>query len=88
MGLLGGIIAPLIGSALTAIAWYTGPAWHGFFVQRDGLIFLALTIPLLIFGAHCLDLIDRENEKTLELKVGGSATKEKQSEEAVRLESV
>jgi len=74
IGLLGGIIAPLIGSALTTIGWYTGPEWHGFSVQRDGLVLLVLTIPLLIFGAHCLDLIDQENEETLVRKTGESAS--------------
>src|SRR5258707_12866654 len=54
-GLSCGIIAPLIGSVLTAIAWFTGPEWHALPLQRDGTVLLFLTIPLLIFGAHCLD---------------------------------
>jgi hypothetical protein len=58
-GLGGGIIAPLAGSILTAIAWFSGPLWHGFALHRDGTILLFLTIPLLLFGAHCLDLIDK-----------------------------
>jgi hypothetical protein len=62
-GLGCGIIAPLVGSILTAIAWFTGPEWHGFFLRRDGAVLLFLTIPLLIFGAHCLDLVDRQAEK-------------------------
>lgn len=59
-GLCGGFIAPLIGSILTAISWFTGPEWHGFFLQRDGTVLLFLTIPLLMFGAHCLDLMDKQ----------------------------
>ena len=62
-GLGFGIVAPVIGSILTAIAWFTGPQWHGFFLQRDGTALLFLTIPLLILGAHCLDLIEKQEEK-------------------------
>jgi hypothetical protein len=62
-GLSCGIIAPLIGSVLTAIAWFTGPEWHGFAIQHYGTVLLFLTIPLLIFGAHCLDLMDKQDEE-------------------------
>ena len=56
-----GVLSPVAGSILTAIAWFTGPHWHGFFIQRDGTVLLFLTIPLLIFGAHCLDLMDQKD---------------------------
>jgi hypothetical protein len=58
-GLCFGLIALLIGSVLTAIAWFTGPGRPGFALQRDGTVLLFLTIPLLAFGAHCLDLLDQ-----------------------------
>jgi|ERR1700752_2317537 len=61
-GLCGGIGVGLLGSVITAVAWFTGPEWHGHLLQRDGTILLFLTIPLLIFGAHCLDLIDKQRE--------------------------
>jgi hypothetical protein len=61
-GLCFGILSPFIGSILTAISWFTGPHWHGFFIQRYGTVLLFLTIPLLIFGAHCLDLMDKQDE--------------------------
>jgi hypothetical protein len=63
VGLSFGIISPLVGSILTAIAWFTGPEWHGIFLQRDGTVLLFLTIPLLIFGAHCLDLMDKHGKE-------------------------
>jgi hypothetical protein len=63
-GLCFGLIAILIGLVFTAIAWLTGPAWHGFALQRDGTVLLFLTFPLLAFGAHCLDLLDQKEEKT------------------------
>ena len=62
LGLSGGLIAPVFGSLLTAISWFTGSVWHGLHVQRDGTVLLFLTIPLLAFGAFCLDLIDKEGE--------------------------
>ena len=55
-----GIISPLIGSVLTAIGWFTGPVWHGFLIQRYGTVLLFLTIPLLMLGGHCLDLMDKQ----------------------------
>ena len=62
-GLGGGIIAPLAGAILTAIAWFAGPLWHGFALHRDGTVLLFLTIPLLLFGAHCLDLVDAHKSR-------------------------
>jgi hypothetical protein len=61
-GLCFGILSPFVGSILTAMAWFTGPHWHGFFIQRYGTVLLFLTIPLLILGAHCLDLMDKQDE--------------------------
>ena len=61
-GLSGGIISAFVGSILTAIAWFAGPIWHGFSLHRAGTVLLFLTIPLLIFGAHCLDLMDKQNK--------------------------
>ena len=62
VGLLGGLIAPLLGLALSALAWFIGD-WHGLHLGRGGTILLMLTIPLLIFGAHCLDLLDKDDER-------------------------
>jgi hypothetical protein len=64
LGLAAGILSSLAGSVLTAIAWFTGPQWHGFFLTRDGTVLLFLTIPFLIFGAHCLDVMDVRSRKT------------------------
>ena len=59
VGFLGGVIAPLVGLALTVLAWFIGD-WHGFHLGRDGAVLLFLTIPLLIFGGHCLDLLEKD----------------------------
>ena len=63
-GLSCGIISPIIGSVLTAIAWFTGPEWHGLPLHQGGTILLFLTIPFLIFGAHCLDLSDKQRRQS------------------------
>jgi hypothetical protein len=63
VGLCGGIICPLVGSILTAIAWFTGPVWHGFSLRWDGTVLLFLTIPLLLFGGYCLDLADKQDRE-------------------------
>jgi hypothetical protein len=42
--------------------WFTGAVWHGHSLQRFSTILLFLTIPLLVLGAHCLDLLDKERE--------------------------
>jgi hypothetical protein len=61
-GLFLGIISPILGAILTAIAWFTGPEWHGLSLHRDGTVLFFLTIPLLILGAHCLDLSEGNEE--------------------------
>lgn len=66
VGLVGGIIAPLIGLLIPGIVWFTGPDWHGLHMRSVGTVLLLLAFPLLIFGAHCLDLMDQEIEKILE----------------------
>src|ERR1051325_2531317 len=66
-GLCLGTVSPIIGSIFTVLAWFTGPHWHGFPVQRYGSALLFLTIPLLLFGGHCLDLM-RSEEHTSELQ--------------------
>jgi hypothetical protein len=63
-GLCFGIISPIIGSVLTAIAWFTGPEWHGLPLHRGGTVLFFLTIPFLILGAHCLDLSDKQRRQS------------------------
>jgi hypothetical protein len=87
-GLCLGIISPLVGSALTAMSWVIGPHWHGFSIQRYGTVLFFLTIPLLIFGAHCLDLLDREDERAknrhLKNSVNGNSLNEEKHNDLER----
>jgi|ERR1043165_1809641 hypothetical protein len=60
-GLAGGIIVALLGSILTAISWFTEDASR--LEKVLGTVLLVLTIPLLIIGAQCLDLLDKKKDR-------------------------
>jgi hypothetical protein len=62
-GFCGGVGAGVLGSIFTVVAWFTGAVWHGHSIQRFGTVLLFLTIPLLVFGAHCLDLLETQDER-------------------------
>jgi amino acid transporter len=62
IGLSGGVVSALIGSVLTAFSWFTGAAGVGAYVQTTGTVLLVLMIPMLIFGAHCLDLTEKRKK--------------------------
>jgi hypothetical protein len=55
VGLGAGIIAALCGSVLTAVSWFTTPGGTGLYAKTIGTALLLSTIPVLIFGACCLD---------------------------------
>jgi hypothetical protein len=60
-GLAGGIIAALLGSVLTALSWFAEDASH--LDKILGTVLLVLTIPLLVIGAQCLDLLDKKKDR-------------------------
>jgi len=63
-GVSGGMITALLGALLTAITWLTGAsAGYGLWLHRAGAVLLFSTIPLLIFGAHCLDLMEKHADR-------------------------
>ena len=59
-GLGGGLMAPIIGSVLTTISWFADPAWHGLSLHLVATALFVMTFPLLVLGAHCLDLLDKD----------------------------
>lgn len=61
-GLCAGFVAPILGSILTVISWFKDPSWHHVYLHQAGTTLFVLTLPLLILGAHCLDLIDKDKE--------------------------
>ena len=64
VGLGGGILAVADGTLMSAIAWLRGEGANDASMHGVGSILLLSTIPLLIFGAHCLDLLDRRVERS------------------------
>ena len=63
MGLSAGFSAPVAGAILTVVTWFRDPVWHGLALHHAATTFFVLTLPLLVLGAHCLDLLDNEEEE-------------------------
>jgi len=51
---------PILGSVVTIVSWFADPAWHGLSLHVAGTSLFVITFPLLAFGAHCLDLLEKE----------------------------
>lgn len=58
-GVGGGLMAPIIASVLNVISWFANPAWHGLSLHVAATALFVMTFPLLLFGAHCLDLLEK-----------------------------
>ncbi len=63
-GLAGGAGAAILGAALLFVAWIGGDHSEGLSLHGLGNILLLSTIPLLILGACCLDLLEKQKEKS------------------------
>ncbi len=61
---LGGILAALSGSLLTACAWILGIQIHPW-VHAAGTVLLIAAIPLILFAGYCLDWAERRREKAV-----------------------
>ena len=64
-GLAAGFIAPILGSIVTVISWFRDPVWHHVALHQAGTTLFVLTLPLLILGAHCLDLLDKDKKQAI-----------------------
>lgn len=64
LGLVGGILSPVLGTLLIAVMWFIGSQEEISVLNVFSIVSFVLTIPLLAEGAHCLDLLER---KTAEL---------------------
>ena len=53
-GFVGGVLLMISGLILSVIKYFNKENFHGWEV-----IILAASFPLLVIGAHCLDLIDK-----------------------------
>ena len=83
IGLCGGFIAPVFGAVVTVISWFIDPAWHGLFLHQAATSLFILAIPLLILGAHCLDLLDKEQKLAQASERGETLAGEKGSNDDV-----
>ena len=60
-GLAGGILSPLLGTLTTAAAWLAHSQRVSSYLNDLSIVLFTLTIPLLAFGAHCLDLLEKSH---------------------------
>jgi hypothetical protein len=63
-GLAGGTAAVILGALLSAGAWTLGDESDGLSLHGMGNILLLSSIPLLLLGGHCLDLLDKRMVKS------------------------
>ena len=59
-GLVGGVLSPVLGTLLIAITWFIHSEGVISTLNVLSIVSFVLTIPLLTFGAHCLDLLERK----------------------------
>ncbi|MCA1815594.1 MAG: hypothetical protein LC746_04175 [Acidobacteria bacterium] len=57
---LAGVAAIFVGAALCAISWLGGNNRVTALLGGIGVVTLLLALPLLAFGAHCFDCVDRD----------------------------
>ena len=60
VGLAGGVIAPLFGAMADVITWFGSSETVNSYLHVLSIVFCALTLPLIILGALCLDLLQRK----------------------------
>ena len=63
VGLVGGLVAGLFGSVLTAASWFVINAGARHLFSSTGTVLLFLTIPLLVFGGYCLDWMEKDRPR-------------------------
>lgn len=57
IGLAGGVIAPILGAISDVITWFVHSIPTNSYLHVLSIVLCALTLPLLILGAFCLDLL-------------------------------
>lgn len=68
-GLAGGVVCVLFGSIFYAATWVTGTEGAGGHLRLVASVALMLTIPLLVFGAHCLDIAEKRKRAETERRL-------------------
>lgn len=60
VGLVGGVAAPLLGATSDVITWFVHSETVNSYLHVLSIILCALTLPLIILGAFCLDSLQRK----------------------------
>jgi hypothetical protein len=60
IGLAGGGLAGVLGSLLTGAGWFVADPGARHLLSVMGTTLLFLTIPLIIFGACCMDWVEKD----------------------------
>ncbi len=58
LGLAGGVIAPVLGATADVVTWFVHAQSVNSYLHVLSIVLCALTLPLLILGAFCLDLLE------------------------------
>lgn len=69
-GLVGGVLTPVLGTLLIIFAWFIHSERVVSSLNVLSIGSFVLTIPLLTFGAHCLDLLERRTARLSLLEIG------------------
>ncbi|HEX9424198.1 MAG TPA: hypothetical protein VF899_13215 [Pyrinomonadaceae bacterium] len=68
LGLAGGFLCNFFGLALTGLTWFMSARGIGPTMHSVGTVLLIANIPLLIAGAHCLDLAEKNKRVALPIR--------------------
>lgn len=63
VGLAGGIFAAASGAVFTAASWFVNNEGVRQWLSTAGTVLFFLTIPLIIFGAFCMDWADKDKPR-------------------------
>ena len=64
LGLAGGLAAPVLGAAADLTAWFIHSQYVNSYLHAASIVSCALTLPLLMMGASCLDSLKSKSANT------------------------
>lgn len=63
LGLAGGVIAPILGATSDVATWFVDSQTVNAYLHVSSIVLCALTLPLLILGACCLDMLQAKTSR-------------------------
>jgi hypothetical protein len=63
LGLAGGVIAPILGATSDVATWFVHSQKVNAYLHVSSIVLCALTLPLLILGACCLDMLQAKTAR-------------------------